>query len=87
LTGGGYGEGGRRRLGLAVAVLRRPRLWGPAWRMVPPGWWRRWPPLPFPPAGYRRFRMETMYGDQPALGAEDLVQYLEWCRRMSPPAR
>lgn len=74
--------------GAAFALLRRPGLWRVAAKMVPPGWWRRWPPLPVPPAEYVRFRAETMYGPAggPLEGA-DLVAYLEWCRRMGHLAR
>jgi hypothetical protein len=56
--------------------------------MVPPGWWRRWPPRPWPPAEYIRFRTQTMYGDEGAdVEGADLVVYLEWCRRMGHRAR
>lgn len=70
-----------------LAVIRRPSLWRPALRMVPPGWWRRWPPVPVPPPDYRRFRTETMYGSGGVLEADDLVAYLEWCRSMRGSAR
>ena len=70
----------------ALAVARRPRLWGVAvaqgLRLAAPGWWRRWPPLPLPDPAYLRFRLQTAYGDPergPAPG--DVVAYLEWCRR------
>jgi hypothetical protein len=70
----------------AVAVAVRPRLWRVALtqtlRLAAPGWWRRWPPLPLPDAGYLRFRLQTAYGDGargPAPG--DVVAYLRWCRR------
>jgi hypothetical protein len=44
--------------------------------------------MPFPPADYMRFRTQTMYGDLGGpLEAEDLIAYLEWCRRMGPRAR
>ncbi len=69
------------------ALLRRPDLWPAARRLVPKGWWRRWPPVPLPPAGYRQFRTETMYGAGGRLEAEDLVLYLEWCRAMHRRAR
>ena len=65
-----------------LAVLRRPALWPVAARFVPRRWWRRWPPLPLPPAGYSRFRTETMYGRDGRLEPDDLVVYLEWCRSM-----
>jgi hypothetical protein len=71
----------------AVALLRRPDLWPAALRLVPPRWWRRWPPRPWPPAAYRTFRTETMYGAGGRLEAEDLVRYLEWCRAMHRRAR
>jgi hypothetical protein len=70
----------------ASTLLRRPDLWPTlartAGRLVPPGWWRRWPPLPLPDRRYLAFRMETAYGRGDAQPrAEDLVAYLEWCRR------
>lgn len=67
-------------------MARRPDLWPTAarqvFRLAPPGWWRRWPPLPVPDPGYLRFRMETAYGDaghdpEP----DDVVAYLAWCRQ------
>lgn len=66
----------------ALALIKRPDLWPSAVRLVPRRWWRRWPPLPVPPADYRRFRTETMYGPGGRLEARDLVRYLEWCRAM-----
>jgi len=70
-----------------LAVLRRPTLWKAAARLIPPRWWRRWPPLPLPPAGYARFRTETMYGRGGNLEPDDLIAYLEWCRSMGRGAR
>ena len=71
-----------------AAVATRPWLWPAVIRLVPRHWWRRWPPLPLPPADYLRFRTQTMYGDQGArLDREDLIAYLQWCRRMAPRAR
>ncbi|HEX3393489.1 MAG TPA: hypothetical protein VHS52_03090 [Acidimicrobiales bacterium] len=67
------------------AVAVRPRLWPTALvqvrRLAPPGWWRRWPPLPAPDPDWMRFRARTAYGDpdrppEPA----DVVAWLEWCR-------
>jgi hypothetical protein len=71
----------------AAAVARRPRLWPVALHQVRvlarPGWWRNWPPSPFPDPAYLRFRLQVAYGDDPgALDANDVVGYLEWCRQM-----
>ena len=81
--------GERRRLVLAfLAAALHPSLWPVMWKLVPPHWWRRWPPLPLPPPGYMRFRLETMYGGAAGgLEATDLVTYLKWCRRAAPRAR
>lgn len=70
----------------AVAVARRPRLWGVAAgqvrRLARPGWWARWPPVPRPDPAYLRFRLQTAYGDADRPPApDDVVAYLEWCRR------
>lgn len=73
--------------GAALALLKRPDLWPAALRLVPPGWWRSWPPVPVPPKGYREFRTETMYGPGGRLDVDDLVVYLEWCRAMRRRAR
>jgi hypothetical protein len=67
-------------------VAVRPGLWGVAVtqlvRLAAPGWWRRWPPLPLPTPEYLRFRLQTAYGDTAAHPSpEDVVAYLEWCRR------
>jgi hypothetical protein len=69
------------------ALAIRPDLWPTAaavvWRMAPPGWWHRWPALPRPDPAYLRFRMQTAYGDDVASpSTQELVDYLEWCRRM-----
>lgn len=69
----------------ARAVAARPSLWGTAMRQVAvlaaPGWWRRRPRLPLPPAPYLGFRMVTAYGDAGAAPAPpDALTYLEWCR-------
>jgi len=70
----------------ALAVARRPALWGVAVRqtvrLAAPGWWRRWPPVPAPDPAYLRFRLQTAFGDPAAAPAPaDVVAYLEWCRR------
>ena len=71
-----------------LALVVRPLLWPTAARMAPPGWWRRWPPWPWPSAEYIRFRTQTMYGDDGGgVRGDDLVTYLKWCRRMGCPAR
>ncbi len=78
---------GRFLLGTAWALLRRPDLWRTAAAMVPPKWWSHYPYLPVPPTDYVRFRVETMYGADANLGGGDLIEYLEWCRRMRSRAR
>jgi hypothetical protein len=70
----------------ALAVARRPALWGVAVvqlvRLAPRGWWRRWPPVPAPDPAYLRFRLQTQYGDPDrAPEPADVVAYLQWCRR------
>ena len=70
-----------------AAVAVRPRLWGVALaqaaRLAPAGWWRRWPPVPLPDPAYLRFRLQTAYGDPAAPPSpDDVVAYLDWCRRM-----
>jgi hypothetical protein len=78
----------RVRLSRAVwALAVRPGLWPSAARLLPPGWWRQWPPRPLPPADFIRFRTQTMYGDDETLDGADLVAYLQWCRRMGHRAR
>lgn len=67
------------------AVLRRPSLWPVAarqWRrLVPQGWWRRWPFLPVPSPEYLAFRTLTQYGEtRAAVTGADVVNYLRWCR-------
>jgi hypothetical protein len=70
------------------AVARRPDLWSTAIRealvLAAPGWWRRWPPRPVPDRAYLQWRLQTAYGSAPAreMPADDLIAYLEWCRRM-----
>ena len=72
------------RVGSAMAV--RPDLWRVAIRQMrrtaAPGWYRRWPFLPVPPAGYMHFRSVTQYGDahHPPVPA-DVINYLQWCRQ------
>jgi hypothetical protein len=71
---------------VALAVARRPRLWGVAVRqsarLAGPGWWRHRPWLPLPAGDYLRFRLETQYGDPDAApSAEDVLNYLAWCHQ------
>jgi hypothetical protein len=74
------------RVGVVVALVRRPDLWPAAvrvaLRLAPTGWWRRSPYLPLPSPDYLRFRMVTAYGGDGTRPPEpaDLVAYLEWCR-------
>ena len=70
------------------SVIVRPWLWGVALRLAPRGWWRRRPYLPLPDPAYVRFRSITMYGDAThAPEPDDLVTYLQWCRRFPAPRR
>jgi hypothetical protein len=76
----------------AAAVFRRPSIWRTALvesaGLVPRGWWRRWPPLPLPSAGWLAFRMETAYGDAGLRPSpEDVVTWLDWCRASRRPTR
>jgi hypothetical protein len=80
VTGNGLGRS-------LLALVVRPWLWSSAARLVPSGWWQRWPPRPWPPTDYIRFRTQTMYGESGRLDPDDLVTYLEWCRRMGHPTR
>ncbi len=75
----------RANLAVGAAVARQPRLWATAlkqWRRTTPSqWWRRRPFLPVPSGDYLRFRTVTQYGQvgHPLI-AEDVLNYLEWCR-------
>ena len=79
------------RLRGLVHVVRviavRPLLWpaaaGAARRLVPRRWWLRPPFLPVPDRDYLRFRYVTALGGDGTSHAEpdDLIQWLEWCRR------
>jgi hypothetical protein len=69
---------------LALAVLRRPRLWLEAGRALLDTrckqWWKRL--LLVPESDYLRWRTATAYGDPEApMEAADLVRYLQWRRR------
>lgn len=75
------------------AVLRRPHLWLTALRvgrrMIRRRWWRRPPFLPVPSASYVRFRLVTMYGGTGTgpVHPDDVVTWLEWCRRWPEASR
>ncbi len=92
--------GREMRAGPVMAALaRRPWLWPTAvmlaGRLAPRGWWRRWPPRPWPDRAYLQFRMQTAYGDGggsgdgggdggvPVASPGELIDYLAWCRRMA----
>lgn len=62
-------------LRVAMAVARRPRLWPTALRQAAVLGVR-------PDAAYLAFRAQTQYGDPAArLAVDDVVHYLDWCRR------
>ncbi|HEX3793284.1 MAG TPA: hypothetical protein VHV57_02165 [Acidimicrobiales bacterium] len=73
------------------AVVPRPWLWWSALsavlRLSRRGWWHRTPFLPVPGEAYWHFRMVTAFGgsgEGGALSGEDVVAYLQWCRRTRP---
>jgi hypothetical protein len=74
---------------VALAIVRRPRLWATAvtqiFRLAAPGWWRRRPFLPVPDPDYLRFRLETQYGSDREPEPADVVTYLRWCRDLPRP--
>ncbi len=75
-----------------LAVAKRPTLWFTALNegraLLPPDWWRQWPPGLGPSGDYMAFRMQTMYGSADAtVDPEELLRYLEWCRWMRARAR
>jgi hypothetical protein len=70
----------------ALAVARRPGLWGTAigaaLALAPAGWWRHRPFLPLPDASLMRWRIATAYGSEDAaVDPADIVAYLEWRQR------
>jgi hypothetical protein len=78
-------SGSNWMLGVAGALLVRPWLWPIAVAemsaLAPPGWWRRWPPVPRPAPKWLAFRLETQYGSgRSSPDARDVVAWLEWCR-------
>ena len=73
------------------AILPRPWLWaaalGAMTRLARRGWWYRPPFLPLPGADYWRFRLVTALGGtglERSLSSDDVVAYLQWCRRSRP---
>ncbi|MEA2010772.1 MAG: hypothetical protein U9N78_08710, partial [Actinomycetota bacterium] len=67
----------------ALAVLKRPSLWGTAvgavFAFARLGWWRRAPFLPTPDDELIRWRIATAYGSDDAdLVTGDVMAYLEW---------
>ncbi|MFV0523954.1 MAG: hypothetical protein ACK5RL_05590 [Acidimicrobiales bacterium] len=78
--------GDRGPVAVAGALAVRPRLWPTAvaagWSLVPRHWWRHRPFLPLPDRRWLRFRTVTAYGGSgAALGADDVITWLEWRRR------
>jgi hypothetical protein len=72
---------------MTLLALKRPwlvpALLGLAWAARRRGWYRRFPFLPLPPAGYLAWRMDTAYGDPLASASDDeTARYLSWARRM-----
>jgi hypothetical protein len=68
-----------------LAVAGRPSLWSTAIRqgrrLAPKGWWRRPPFLPVPTKEYMEFRTITQYGEtRRPPSADDVLDYLAWCR-------
>jgi hypothetical protein len=67
-------------------------------RLAPSHWWKRWPFLPLPDPSYWDFRLATAYGGETSGGvpgkvtasaattrgpsSDDVVAFLNWCRRM-----
>jgi hypothetical protein len=91
-------EGGRRPRGLGrdiavvlSAVVVHPSVW---WagatalaRLARRGWWRRPPFLPVPGEAYWAFRLVTAFGgtgEEAVLRGDDVVAFLQWCRRAHP---
>ena len=76
----------RAWLRVGRAVVSRPTLWPTACRlglrMVPSGWWKRFPFVPLPPREYVAFRLVTQYGSEGAsIEPADVLNYLAWCKR------
>jgi hypothetical protein len=76
------------RLGfrLFVRSLRRPSLAldlaRVSWRFRSRRWYREFPFLPLPDAGYLKWRLHTAYGDDGAApSADDVERYARWAVR------
>lgn len=72
---------------LLSAIARRPHLWSTAAASLVlharNRWWRRWPFLPVPGRDWARFRLECATAEPDgALGAADVLAWLEWCKGM-----
>ncbi len=74
-------------------LVVRPMLWTTALRqarrLARRGWWHRPPFLPVPDARYAAFRSTTMYGGvgSDAMRADDVIEWLEWCRQWPDASR
>jgi len=73
------------------AILAHPSVWwagiSSLLRLARRGWWRRPPFLPVPGEAYWDFRLVTAFGgtgQDAVLKGEDVVAYLQWCRRARP---
>ena len=68
------------------AIAIRPTLWlttaAAIVRLAPQRWWTRPPFLPVPHSDYLRFRTLTALGGDGSAAptADDLIQWLQWCR-------
>ena len=95
-NGAAMRNGQQRGLGRDVAivlpaVLGHPSVWwagvSALLRLARRGWWRRPPFLPVPGEAYWEFRLVTAFGGtgkDAAFTGEDVVAYLQWCRRARP---
>jgi hypothetical protein len=73
------------RLGfrLFLRSVRRPslavNLFRVSWRFRSRRWYREFPFLPLPNAGYLKWRLHTAYGDDGAVpSADDVERYARW---------
>jgi hypothetical protein len=83
---------GRDAVVVVGAVVPHPSLWWSALatlaRLARRGWWHRAPFLPVPGEAYWQFRLETAFGGEGGSGgtisSDNVVAYLQWCRRTRP---